>query len=106
MMMPDFVLALALSLQEYGFNSIPQSREQPMLDPETLWHIAPEMNVVAVPPPVRKVGGVAIAILNARRAGNRGKPTTVATTDAPVTAVDAAPQFQASAPAIIDHVSS
>jgi hypothetical protein len=105
-MLPDFVLALALSLQEYGLNSIPHSRNEPMLDPETLWHIAAGLNVVAVPPPVRKVGGEAIAILNARRAGNRGKPTTVAATDAPVTAVEVAPQFQASAPAIIDHVSS
>jgi hypothetical protein len=77
-----------------------------MLDPETLWHIAADLNVVAVPPPVRTVNGEALAILNARRAGNRGKPTPVATTEAPVTAVDAAPQFQESAPAIIDHASS
>jgi hypothetical protein len=73
MMMPDFVLSLALSFQEYGLNSTPQSREEPMLDPGTLWRIAPTINVVAVPPPVRKVSGEAIAILNARRAGNRGK---------------------------------
>ncbi len=72
MLMPDFVLSLALSFQEYGLSSIPQSREQPMLDPENLWRIAPDMNVVAVPPPVRKVSREAIAILNARRAGNRG----------------------------------
>jgi hypothetical protein len=91
---------------DYGLSSIPQSREQPMLDPETLWHIAPEMNVVAVPPPVRKVRGEAIAILNARRAGNRGKPTTVTATEVPVAAADAAPQFQDPAPAIIGHVSS
>jgi hypothetical protein len=105
-MLPDFVLSLALSYQDYGLSSIPQSREQPMLDPETLWHIAPEMNVVAVPPPVRKVRGEAIAILNARRAGNRGKPTTVTATEVPVAAADAAPQFQDPAPAIIGHVSS
>jgi hypothetical protein len=73
MMMPDFVLSLALSFQEYGLNSTPQSRVRPMLDPETLWRIAPEMNVVAVPPPVHKVTKEAIAILNSRRAGNRGK---------------------------------
>jgi hypothetical protein len=51
MKMPDFVLSLALSLRKYGLNCIPQSREEPMLDPETLWHIAPDLNVVAVPPP-------------------------------------------------------
>jgi hypothetical protein len=73
MMMPDFVLSLGLSFQEYGLNSTPQSREQPMLDPANLWRIAPEMNVVAVPPPFRKVSDEVIAILNARRAGNRGK---------------------------------
>jgi hypothetical protein len=73
MMMPDFVLSLALSLQEYGLSSIPQSREQPMLDPETLWRIPRDMNVVPVPPPVRKVSNDGIAILNARRAGNRGR---------------------------------
>jgi len=73
MMMPDFVLSLALAFQEYGLGSTPHSREQPMLDPENLWRIAPDMNVVTVPPPVRKVSGEAIAILNARRAGNRGK---------------------------------
>jgi hypothetical protein len=73
MLMPDFVLSLALSFQEYGLNSTPQSREEPMLDPETLWRIAPETNVVAVPPPVRKLNAEAIALLQARRAGNRGK---------------------------------
>jgi len=73
MMMPDFVLSLALSFQDHGLSSTLQSRVQPTLDPENLWRIAPEMNVVAVPPPVRKVTDEAIAILNARRAGNRGK---------------------------------
>ena len=58
---------------EYGLSSIPKSREESMLDPETLWRIAPDMNVVAVPPPVRNLNKPAIAILEARRAGNRGK---------------------------------
>jgi hypothetical protein len=73
MLMPDFVLSLALSLQEYGLKNIPQSREQPMLDPETLWRVPPDMNVLAVPPPARKIDSHSIAVLNARRAGNRGK---------------------------------
>ena len=72
MLMPDFVLSLALSLQEYGLK-IPRSREQPMLDPETLWRVPPDVNVVAVPPPARKIDSNGIAVLNARRAGNRGK---------------------------------
>jgi hypothetical protein len=103
MMMPDFVLSLALSLQEYGLNSIPQSREVPMLDPETLWCIPSDMNVVAVPPPVRKINSQSIAILYARRAGNRGKPATSSTTDAPVAALVSAPQIEE--PALgIDHM--
>ena len=102
MMMPDFVLSVALSLQWYGLNSTPQSRDEPMLDPETLWRIAPDLNVVAVPPPVREINSQAIAILNARRAGNRGKPATLSTTDAPVAGADSAPQTQE--PALgIDH---
>ena len=80
MLMPDFVISLALSFQDYGLNSTPQSREQPMLAPETVWRIPPDVNVVAVPPPVRKVNSERIAILNARRAGNRGKPKIAKTT--------------------------
>jgi hypothetical protein len=94
MKMPDFVLSLALSLQKYGLNSTPQSREEPMLDPDILWRIPSDMKMVAVPPPVRKINSQSIAILNARRAGNRGKPATVITTDAPVAVavVGAGPQ--------------
>jgi hypothetical protein len=44
-----------------------------MLDPKTLWRIMPDVNVVPVPPPVRKINRKGIAVLNARRAGNRGK---------------------------------
>jgi hypothetical protein len=73
MLMPDFVLSVALWLQEYGLKNIPQSREQPMLDPETLWRVPPNINVVAVPPPARKIDSHGIAVLNARRAGSRGK---------------------------------
>jgi hypothetical protein len=77
---PDFVISLALSFQEYGLRSIPQSREQPMLDPETLWRVPPDIGAAAVPPPVRKVDRKGIAILGARRAGNRGKSKAAKTT--------------------------
>jgi hypothetical protein len=73
MLMPDFVLSVALSLQEYGLKNIPQSREQPTLDPETLWRVPPDMNVMPLPPPVRQIDSNGMAVLNARRAGNRGK---------------------------------
>ena len=44
-----------------------------MLDPKTLWRIKTDVNVVPVPPPVRKINSKGTAVLNARRAGNRGK---------------------------------
>jgi hypothetical protein len=73
MLLPDFVLAVGLFLQNYGLANVPQAREEPMLDPETLWRIGPDMNVVPIAPPLRKIGRQRIDILNARRAGNRGK---------------------------------
>jgi hypothetical protein len=54
MLLPDFVLSVALFLQNYGLANVPHGREEPMLDPETLWRIRPDMGVVAVPPPARK----------------------------------------------------
>src|SRR5258708_8590562 len=50
MMMPDFVLSLGLSFQDYGLNSTPHSRKHPMLDPANLCRIPPEMNVAPDPP--------------------------------------------------------
>ncbi|WGJ14154.1 hypothetical protein QEV83_16095 [Methylocapsa sp. D3K7] len=73
MLMPDFVLSLALFLQNYGLAHRPQARDELMLDPETLWRISPDMNISEIAPPVRKINQQCIAILNARRAGNRGK---------------------------------
>ncbi|MGO9135929.1 MAG: hypothetical protein ACLP8A_18050 [Methylovirgula sp.] len=73
MLLPDFVLSLALFLQNYGLANCPHARDEPMLDPETLWRIGPDMNVSEIPPPVRKINQQGIAILHARRAGNRGK---------------------------------
>jgi hypothetical protein len=73
MLLPDFVLSLALFLENYGLENRPHARDEPMLDPETLWRIGPDMNVSEIPPPLRKINQQGIAILNARRAGNRGK---------------------------------
>ena len=73
MLLPDFVLSLALFWQNYGLANCPHARDEPMLDPETLWRIGPDMNVSEIAPPVRKINQQGIAILNARRAGNRGK---------------------------------
>ena len=73
MYIPDLVLGLALTLESYGLTQIPVSREHPMLDPETLWRIPKHINAEPVAPWVREVTGTAIAALNERRAGNRGK---------------------------------
>ena len=72
MMLPDVVLSVGLYLQEYGLAHVPHSKEEPMLDPETLWRIPDDMNVTAMAPPIRKINREAIHILDQRRAGNRG----------------------------------
>ena len=64
---------LPFSFQNYGLANRPYGRDEPMLDPETFWRIPPDMNVPAIKAPERKIGPEAIAILNARRAGSRGK---------------------------------
>jgi hypothetical protein len=73
MLLPDFVLAVGLFLQSYGLANVPQTREEPMLDPETLWRIGPDIDVAPIAPPERKINRHGMAVLNARRAGNRGK---------------------------------
>jgi hypothetical protein len=73
MMMPDFVIAVALWWQTYGLDFVPHSRDEPVLAPETLWRIQGNINVAPIPPPRRKIRPQDIAVLNARRAGNRGR---------------------------------
>jgi len=50
-----------------------QAPEEPARAPKRLWRIRPDVNVVPVPPPVRKSNSKGTAVLNARRAGNAGK---------------------------------
>ena len=79
MLMPDFVLCVALEFQRLGLSSASDASTEPMsdaeakLDPETLWRIPLDINVVPFPPPTRKIRAEDISILNARRAGNRGR---------------------------------
>jgi hypothetical protein len=73
MLMPDFVLAVALEFERYGLSVIPHARTEPTLDPERLWRIPADINVVPVPPPTRKITSQDLTVLNKRRAGNRGK---------------------------------
>jgi hypothetical protein len=71
-MVPDVILGVALTYEKYGLNSIAKGGTEPMLDPATVWRIPENINVEPVEPPVRKILTDEIAILNARRAGNRG----------------------------------
>jgi hypothetical protein len=73
MMMPDLVLALALGFEQFGLSRIPPGKIESSLNPDTLWRIPSGINVEALPPPSRKLRKQDVAILNARRAGNRGR---------------------------------
>jgi hypothetical protein len=73
MLMPDLIIAVALSCECLGLGFVPHGLEQPTLDPKTLWRIPPDINVVPIPLPVRKIRLEDRVILNKRRAGNRGK---------------------------------
>ncbi len=72
LLMPDFVLAVARSFEDFVLTKV-TSRVGAGLDPETLWRIPEDINVVPVPPPPRTIRVEDTRILNARRAGNRGR---------------------------------
>jgi hypothetical protein len=80
MLMPDLVLAVALEFERLGLEVVPHVRTEAALDPETLWRIPPDINVVPIPPPVRQIRPQDLAVLNKRRAGNRGKAKSRKTT--------------------------
>jgi hypothetical protein len=73
MLMPDLVLAVALEFERHGLSVVPHARTKPALDPETLWRIPPDINVVPFPVPIRKMRAQDLKVLDNRRAGNRGK---------------------------------
>jgi hypothetical protein len=72
LLMPDFVLAVARSFQDFALTRV-TSGPDAGLDLDTLWRIPEDINVVAVPPPTRTIRPEDKRVLNARRAGNRGK---------------------------------
>ena len=80
MLMPDLVLAVALEFERLGLSVVPHALEEPMLDSETLWRIPPDISVMPLAPPVRKIRPQDLAVLNGRRAGNRGKANAPKTT--------------------------
>jgi hypothetical protein len=78
MLLPDLVLGVARSFEDFALSKV-SGRSDAGPDPETLWRIPANVNVVRIPPPARKIRPVDKAILRARRAGNRGRRKSPAT---------------------------
>jgi hypothetical protein len=76
MLMPELVLSVAMNIEEYGLDQVAYSRAEPMFDPESLWRIPADINLTPLAPPVRQITNTDLAVLRARRAGNRGKAKT------------------------------
>jgi hypothetical protein len=70
MLMPDLILAVALELEQKDRAHCEGCEAR--LDHENAWCIPSDINVVPLQPPTRKIRVEDIAILNNRRAGNRG----------------------------------
>ena len=81
MLLPDLVMAVAMTIESYGLKSVGHGRNEPMLDPESLWRIPPEINLTPLEFQARPLTRASIAVLNARRAGNRGKVKTTPVSD-------------------------
>jgi hypothetical protein len=73
LLMPDFVLAVAMEFEPHGLGGTSNVRAESAFDPDTLWRIPTDINVVPIPPPMRPLNSQDIDILNNRRAGNRGR---------------------------------
>lgn len=72
-LVPELIIGVALTYEKYGLSSSAKGATEPMLDPEFVWRIPPDINIEPVPPPARRFLSEEIAILNARRSGNRGR---------------------------------
>jgi hypothetical protein len=73
MLVPELVIAIAMSIEGYGLKCVSSSRTDPLFNPESLWRIPPDINVTPIELPTRKITKTDLAVLNARRAGNRGR---------------------------------
>jgi hypothetical protein len=73
LLMPDLVLAVAIEFERYGLALVSEVRTEPAFDPDTLWHVPTDINVAPFPLPIRKLRRQDVSVLNARRAGNRGR---------------------------------
>ena len=79
-LVPELVIGVGLHYQQYGLNYIAKGGTEPMFDPETLWRIPENISIEPMPPPVREILPEETVILNARRAGNRGRANLLETT--------------------------
>jgi hypothetical protein len=73
LLMPELVIAVALTIEKYGLEFVTHSRAEPPFDPESLWRIPTDINVAPISLPVRKITISDVVLLNARRAGSRGQ---------------------------------
>lgn len=73
MLLPELVVSVAMTIENYGLQHVAHGRTEPLFDPESFWHIPPDINVAAISLPARMITRTDVAVLNARRAGNRGK---------------------------------
>jgi hypothetical protein len=80
MLLPDLVISVAMTFERYGLDYVAHGRTEPLFDPKSLWRIPSNINLKPLAPPVRKIASTDLAVLNARRAGNRGKAKRCKTT--------------------------
>jgi hypothetical protein len=80
MLLPELVMSVAMSIEGYGLNQVAHGQTEPMFDPESLWRIPAHINIAPLPPPVREITRTDLAVLDARRAGDRGKAKRRSTT--------------------------
>jgi len=73
MLLPELVISVAMTFEDYGLQQVAYGRTEPMFDTESVWRIPADINLAFLAPPVRKITKTDLAVLTARRAGNRGK---------------------------------
>jgi hypothetical protein len=71
-LVPELVISVAMTVESYGLEEVAHGRAESLFDPNSFWRIPPDINVTPLPLPVRKITKIDVAVLNARRAGNRG----------------------------------
>ena len=73
MLVPELVVGVAMSIEDYGLQQTAHGQTEPMFDPEFLWRIPVDINLTPFAPPARELTKKDLAVLKTRRAGNRGK---------------------------------